>query len=264
MKRKLKCVIYSVKKGVATIKLNRPEVLNAMNQQLWLDLEGALRRAEKNERIKAVIITGEGRAFSAGADLKESGKRTGDQYRKYLEKLQSISLYLINFPKPTIAAINGYAIGSGYELALACDLRIANKDAKIGSPEASVSSSVTGGAFKLLQEIVGIGRAKELLFTCEYIDGARAEKIGLVNQAVPEEELMSVARRMAEKISANYDFSLKKIKEGLRLANSGIDMSGLMNFEIEACLACVDRKERVSALENFDNRKNKGGVSDVN
>jgi enoyl-CoA hydratase len=201
------CLIYEKQNAIAILKLNRPKVLNAMNRQLWLDLGAALDDAQSDCNIKVVIITGEGRAFSTGADLKESKTRSIEDYRIYLETLQEISRKIIRFEKPTIAAINGYAVGSGYELALACDIRVAAEQAKIGSPEAKVTSSVTGGAMRLVQDLIGPGKAKELLFTGDYIDGKEAERIGLVNMAVPLENLMAETRAMAEKMAANSSFS---------------------------------------------------------
>ena len=186
------CIIYEKEEGIATIKLNRPKVLNAMNKQLWLDFQVALEDVKNDSDIKVLIITGEGRAFSTGADLKESKNRTLEKYREYLVELQETSRKIIRFEKPTIAAINGYALGSGYELALACDIRICAEDAQIGSPEAKVTSSVTGGAMRLVQDLIGPGKSKELLFTAEYIDGKEAEKIGLVNKAVSHDRLMDV------------------------------------------------------------------------
>jgi enoyl-CoA hydratase len=179
------CILYGKEDGIATIKLNRPEVLNAMNKQFWIDFQMALEDARHDPDVKVLIITGQGRAFSTGADLKESKNRSPEDYRDYLEKLQATSRKVIRFEKPTLAAINGYALGSGYELALACDIRIAAEEAQIGSPEARVSSSVTGGALRLIQDLIGPGKARELLFTARSIDGREAERIGLVNLAVP-------------------------------------------------------------------------------
>jgi enoyl-CoA hydratase len=228
-----------------------------MNKQLWIDFKAALEDAAIDPQVKALIITGEGRAFSTGADLKESKTRTIEEYRDYLVELQETSRKVIRFEKPTIAAINGYALGSGYELALACDIRIAAEDAQIGSPEATVTSSVTGGAFRLIQNLIGPGKAKELLFTGKYIDGTEAERIGLVNKAVPLKDLESAAREMAEKIVANSAISLKMIKKGLQMAQSGISLDALMDFEIEACLTCVSTKEREESLKEFEERKKK-------
>ena len=251
------CIIYEKGRGIATIKLNRPKVLNAMNKQLWVDVQNALVDAKNDVAVKALVITGEGRAFSTGADLKESKTRTMDAYREYLEELQEASRKIIRFEKPTIAAINGYALGSGYELALACDIRIAAEEAQIGSPEAKVTSSITGGAFRLVQDLIGPGKAKELLFTGEYIDGKEAERIGLVNKAVPLAGLDTEVRQMAEKIAANSAISLKMIKKGLQMARGEVSLDALMDFEVEACLTCVSTKERQESLEDFEGRKKK-------
>ncbi|MEE8553956.1 MAG: enoyl-CoA hydratase/isomerase family protein [Desulfobacterales bacterium] len=251
------CIIYEKEDGIALIKLNRPEVLNAMNKQLWLDFQVALEDVKNDPEVKALIITGEGRAFSTGADLKESKVRSIEEYREYLVELQETSKKIIRFEKPTIAAINGYALGSGYELALACDIRIAAEEARIGSPEAKVTSSVTGGAMRLVQDLIGPGKAKELLFTGEYIDGKEAQRIGLVNRAVPLDRLMDEAREMAEKIVENSAFSIKMIKKGLHLARGEVSLEALMDYEIEACLACVSTKERQESLKDFEERKRK-------
>ena len=251
-------IIYEKQGHVAIVKLNRPNVLNAMNKQLWLDFQAALEDVKQDSNIKVLIITGNGRAFSTGADLKESKTRSLEDYRDYLEELQEASKELIHFEKPTIAAINGYAIGSGYELALACDIRIAAEEAKIGSPEAKVTSSVTGGAFRLVQDLVGPGKASELLFTGEYIDGKEAERIGLVNKTVPLEQLQTEVRQMAEKITACSAISLKLIKKGLLMARGEASLETLMDFEIEACLTCVSTKERQESLKTFEKRKRTG------
>jgi len=248
-------ILYEKKTSKAIITLNRPEVLNAMNRQLWIDFQSALDTAMQDIDVKVLIITGIGRAFSTGADLKESKTRSQEEYRTYLAGLQEASRKIIRFEKPTIAAINGYALGSGYELALACDIRIAAENAKIGSPEAKVTSSVTGGAFRLLQDLVGPGKARELLFTATYIDGVEAERIGLVNKAVPADQLMGDALTMADAISANSAFSIAMIKKGLLMASGEVSLEALMDFEVEACLACVSTKEREESLKTFESRK---------
>jgi enoyl-CoA hydratase len=250
------CIIFQKKGGIGMIKLNRPKVLNAMNRQLWLEILDALEMVDSSPEIKVLIFTGEGRAFSSGADLKDSKDRSLEDYRKYLASLQEASKKIIRFKKPTIAAINGYALGSGYELALACDIRIAANQALIGSPEAKVSSSVTGGAFRLVQDLVGPGKARELLFTAENIDGEEAERIGLVNKAVPLDELMNETYQMAEKIAQNSCFSISMIKKGLLMAQGEVSMEALMDYEVEACLACVSTSDREKSLNDFEDRKN--------
>jgi len=249
-------VIYDKKDQIAVITLNRPKVLNAMNKQLWLDLRDAFLEARHDDEIRALIVTGQGRAFSTGADLKDSKDRSLAQYRDYLNHLQEISRLILRFEKPTIAAVNGYALGSGYELALACDLRIASEGAKFGSPEAKVSSSVTGGAMRLLPLLVGPSKAKELLFTSEFIDGREAFRIGLVNQVVPDERLMEAAMDLARKIIPNSAFSIRLIKKGIDMAPE-VSLEALMDYEIEACLATVSAPERQQALKAFQERKEK-------
>lgn len=254
---KFETILLERSEGIATIRLNRPETLNAMNGQMWMDLQQAIEGVRDDDEMQAVIITGKGRAFSSGADLKESKDRSLSDYRRYLEKLQSISRQIIRFDKPIIAAINGYALGSGYELALACDLRIAAEEALIGSPEAKVNSSVTGGALRLLQDLVGPARAKAFLYMGENITGREAEQMGLVNKAVPADQLMNVAWDMAKKIVANSAFSVKMIKKGLHLARGEASLEAIMDYEIEACLACVSTPQRQASLRAFENRKGK-------
>ena len=249
------CIIFEKREAVAVIRLNRPRVLNAMNKQLWLDLQAAMEDVRTDPAVRVLIITGEGRAFSTGADLKESKTRSIEDYRDYLVELQEATRRLIRFEKPTIAAVNGYALGSGYELALACDIRIAADEAQIGSPEAKVTSSVTGGAMRLVQDLIGPAKARELLFTAENISGREAARIGLVNRSVPLESLMDECLAMAEKIAANSAFSIAMIKKGLLMARGEVSLEALMDYEVEACLACVSTKERQASLEAFEERK---------
>jgi enoyl-CoA hydratase len=251
----LKTILFSKEAPVGIVSLNRPKVLNAMNHQLWLDLQDALEIVRCDPEIKVLILTGKGRAFSTGADLKDSKGRSQKAYRSYLEELQEASRKLLYFEKPTIAAINGYALGSGYELALACDLRIAAHEAQIGSPEAKVASSVTGGALRLVQGLVGPGKTKELMFTGDYIVGKEAERIGLVNRSVPLEKLMPETMALAKKIAENSSLSIKMIKKGLQLAQGETSLEAIMQYEVEACLACVATEERQTALDDFKKRK---------
>jgi enoyl-CoA hydratase len=249
------CIKCAQEEDIAIITLNRPDRLNATSRQLWDDLGATLDKAVADPATKVVILTGEGRAFSAGADLKESKTRSNTEYRDYLVKVQATSKQLLGLSKPTIAAINGYALGTGCELALACDVRIAAEEAQLGFPEAKVTSSVTGAGLRLIQDLIGPAKARELLFTGEFVDGKEAERIGLVNKSVPLATLMKTAREMAHRMANNSSFSIETIKKGLQAANSGMSLEELMEYEIEACLACVASKEREEALKVFEDRK---------
>ncbi|KPJ76292.1 MAG: enoyl-CoA hydratase [Deltaproteobacteria bacterium SG8_13] len=251
------CIAYEKKAGIATITLHRPQVLNAINRQMWLDIEAALADAAKDAAVKVLIFTGEGRAFSTGADQKESKSRSLEDYRSYLEQLQEITRRIIRFEKPTIAAINGYALGSGFELALACDIRIASEQAQIGSPEAKATSCTTGGALQLIQDLVGPAKARELLFSGDSVSGREAERIGLINRAVAQEELMDAVLKMAVKIAANAAFSVKMIKRGLLMARNEASLETLMNYEVEARLACDSTQQKQQSVENLVLRKKK-------
>ena len=160
--------------------------------------------------------------FSTGADLKESKTRSIEDYRDYLEELQEASRKILRFEKPTIAAINGYALGSGYELALVCDIRIAAEDAQIGSPEARVTSSVTGGAMRLIQDLVGPGKAKELFVHRRKPSTAlKPSASGWSTGPLPPTTSWGRPWPWAEKIAANSAFSIKMIKKGLAMAPGG-------------------------------------------
>jgi len=250
----LETIHYEKSDAVATIKLNRPHVLNAASRKLWLDFRRALREAAKDTEVKAIIITGEGRAFSAGADLKESQSRTLDEYRDYLVEGQEISRELYRMEKPTIAAVNGYALGSGCEIAVCCDIRIAAESAKFGFPEARVASGVGSGVLQLLPLLLGMGKAKELIFTAEYIDGDEAARIGLVNMVVPDDQLMHKAQEIAAKMAANSALSISLMKAILNRAHEA-SMEAIMDWEVEMMMSAIQTQERVKALEDFTARK---------
>lgn len=250
-------LIYEKKKEIALVRLNRPKVLNALDRDTWQELGKAVRAAELDDGVRALVLTGEGRAFSSGADLTAAKGRSPEAYREYLDHVQAASRRLILFGKPSIAAINGYALGSGFELALGCDIRIASEDAVVGFPEAKVASMVTGGTLRLLQELVGIGRAKALLFSSRNLSAQEASTAGLVEMITSAAELLPTAYRMAETFSKNAPLSIRMMKRGLRMAAGEASLSALMDFEVEACLACVGSAAREKSLAEFEGRKDK-------
>ena len=215
---RLATVKYSVSEGIAEIRLNRPEVLNAQNRQMVTDLTRSLREAGTDSTVKAVLLTGEGRAFCAGDDLCEAHDLSDiESGLRIVEDLQGVTRIMLRMPKPVIAAVHGYALGAGCEWAMNCDIRIAAEETLFGFPETSVGMAVTNGGTKLLPLLVGLGRAKELVFTGEKFDARKAEQWGLVNRVVPAENLEDEARAMADRILANSSLAVALAKKSLNL-----------------------------------------------
>lgn len=250
----LSTIIYEQSENIAVVKLNRPEVLNAGNRQMWTDLRNVLEKVVKDSDVKAMIITGEGRAFCVGADLKESKTRTLEEYHEHIVGAQEISRKLYRLNIPTIAAINGYALGGGCEIAMLCDIRIAAENAKLGFPESRVASSVTSAGLQLLPLLVGIGKAKEMIFGAEYIDGKEAERIGLVNMVVPDDQLMDKAMEMAKKMSANSPVSISQMKSILNRAHES-SMENISDWEVQVLMSSINTTYREKALSEFSARK---------
>jgi enoyl-CoA hydratase/carnithine racemase len=212
----LETVIYEKVEGIAVIKLNRPKVLNAINVQLARDFHQALAEAALDTGVKGVIIKGAGRAFCAGDDLSESpfGVPVEDLLR-HVELLQDTTRIMLNMEKCVVAAVHGYALGAGCEWAMSADIRIAAEGTKFGFPETNVGAGVTNAGTKLLPLLVGIGRAKWMIFSNERIDARTAEQWGLVNRVVPVEDLDGTAMELVKKIAANSSLSIKLAKRQL-------------------------------------------------
>jgi len=249
------CIILEKMAEIAALKLNRPKVLNALNRRMWLDLDAALDEVQQDSKLKMLLVTGEGKAFSTGDDPADLQGQHPAYNRRYLVDRQRICRRIIRFEKPTIAAVNGYALGSGFELAVACDIRISADEAQIGLPEARTISTLTGGASRILQALIGPGKTFELLFTGDYIDGREAERIGLVNRSVPLKDLMEEATGLAAKIAAKPSGALNIIKKGQLMAQEPISLEALLDYEIEARLACVAAREGEEIPVDFENRK---------
>ena len=204
----LETVIYNKKGNIAIISLNRPRVLNALNRQLISDFLQALKAVEADAEVKVVIVKGEGRAFSAGDDLSEDKIGTLEEGIRAVETLQDTTRTMLKMGKPVIAAVHGYALGAGCEWAMDCDIRIAAEGTKFGFPETNVGGTVTNAGTKLLPLLVGLGRAKEMVFTNEMIDARQAEQWGLVNKVVPLDELEKTTMDMARKIANNSTLAI--------------------------------------------------------
>ncbi len=200
-------VLYRKEHGVGIITLHRPDHGNAINEQMIKELHGVLNEVEPDGEVRVLIFTGEDRFFCSGVDLKEPRVPGAAQ--------RSNRLYfrIERFEKPTIAAINGFALGGGCELALCCDLRVAAEDARIGTPEVKVGIIPSGGATLRLTRLIGLGRAKEMLFLGDPITGREGFSLGLVNRTVPPGLALEEAKKLGHELLERPPLSLKAIKD---------------------------------------------------
>jgi len=218
----LETVLYDKKEGIGIIRFNRPKVLNAQNRQLVEDFLAVLRVVEADAEIKAVIIKGEGRAFCSGDDLSEDHHISStEEGLRIIETLQDTTRIILRMPKPVIASIHGYALGAGCEWAMNCDMRIAAEGTQFGFPEVRVGGTVTNAGTKLLPQLIGLGRAKELVLTTNFIDAQTALQWGLVNKVVPLEQLEEAAFEIAQKIARHSSLAVALSKKAL---NQGISL----------------------------------------
>ncbi|KFZ76700.1 enoyl-CoA hydratase [Amycolatopsis sp. MJM2582] len=243
-------VDYALDDGIAVIWLNRPERLNAVVAELVDDLLEALDAAAKSD-ARAVVLAGRGRAFCAGHDLKEPTPE-GDS-RPRLDRLQDVTRRLRGLRQPVIAAVHGYAIGAGAEFAMGCDLILAAEDAVFAFPEVSLGLSVTGAASRLLPLLVGPLKAKELLLLGERVSGTEAYELGLVNAAVPADDLMDTALAWAAKIASHPAAAATMAKRAL---DSGIDSSleAALELEVSHALITEHSAEVAASSEAFRSR----------
>ena len=201
---------------VQEIRFNRPHRLNAVTEALYAELNDALTRAEADGEVRVVVLTGEGRAFCVGADLKEHKQgRTAFDRRQYLQGEQIVCKRLMQMQTPVITAVNGYALGAGAELALAADFLLMADSAQIGLPEVSIGNFLGGGVTWLLPRLVGLAKARELVFLGERLDGAEAVRIGLANRHYPDEGFFNAALAFAEQVAGKAPFSMALAKEQL-------------------------------------------------
>lgn len=238
-----------VAEGIATLTINRPEVLNALDDGVKAALDEALAAVERDPGVGAVILTGAGdRAFVSGADIRALAAK-GPEHR-LAHGLAETFWTLEHLPQPTIAAVNGYALGGGCELALACDLRIASERARFGQPEVNLGILPGAGGTQRLSRLVGVGKAKELIFTGAIIDAAEAKTIGLVNAVVPPGELLSRARAMAQLILSKGPLAVRLAKAAITVGMADGMVSGLA-FEKMAQAFLFTTADRTEGMQAF-------------
>ena len=259
----LKNIILEKEGHLATVTINRPKALNALNSETLNDLNTAIDDLENDSNIYCVILTGAGeKSFVAGADIaemKDLDAKAGEEFGLLGNK---VFRRLENLNKPVIAAVSGFALGGGCELAMSCDIRIASEKAKFGQPEAGLGITPGFGGTQRLPRLVGAGKAKELIYTCAMVKADEALRIGLVNKVVPLENLMDEAKKMAAAIIANAPIAVRTCKDAI---NRGlqVDIDNAIKIEAEdfgSCFNSEDQKEGMTAFlerraeKNFQNK----------
>ncbi len=244
-------ILFDVTDGIAQITFNRPKVLNAMSYDVMSELSCALYECDQNDAVKALILTGAGeKAFVAGADISQMQNSTPVEIMKLMELGQNTLRFLETMAKPSIAAINGFALGGGTEIALACDIRIASENAMFGQPEILIGILPGWGGTQRLPRLVGMGIAKELILTGGQINAQRAYEIGLVNKVVPLANLMEEALKLVKKFTTLPGFALKMAKNAM---NFGYDMSleGGVKLELSAISQCFSTQDQKEGMKAF-------------
>src|SRR5213594_5040649 len=247
----LENVLYEKKGAIAYVTLNRPKVLNALNQQTWEDLRAAFEDARDDAEVRGVILTGAGdKAFIAGADISELTHLTAVEAEKSSSYGQEVLDLIENLGKPVVAAINGFALGGGCETAMACTIRIAVDSAKFGQPEVKLGLLPGGGGTQRLPRLVGKGRALQLILSGEMITAQEAYRMRLVNEVVPAANLIPRAEAILKQIFSNAPIA---VKYSLEAVNKGLETSQAEGLSLEAsffglCAGTEDKKEGTSAF----------------
>ncbi|MDD4549440.1 MAG: enoyl-CoA hydratase-related protein [Syntrophomonadaceae bacterium] len=236
--------------SICTLTLNRPKAMNALNEELIRELDMAIDMISSDDQVKVLIITGNEKVFAAGGDIKAMNECNPLQAKDYVSPIHKVFNKIASLPKPTIAAISGFAFGGGVELILTCDFRIAADNAKLGFPEITLGIFPAAGGSQRLPRLIGLAKTKELMFTGDTIDAATALSIGLVNKVVSQKELFEHVKKLASKLSSKPPVAFKLLKESI---HTGLDMdlnSGLV-IEVEkfcSLFATEDQKEGMTAF----------------
>jgi enoyl-CoA hydratase len=236
--------------NIAIITLNRPDALNALSKGLLTELGNLLEEIRKDNKIRSVIITGGGRAFSAGADLGEAGSGDEADMKARMELGQKVFDKIETFDKPVIAAINGYALGGGLEMAAACDMRIASENARFGNPEVNIGLIPSWGGCVRIPKLIGKAKAAQIILTGERIDAKEAEKIGLVNKVVSPDELQSTATYLAGQLATKAPIAIRLAKDILSKAME-ISMEEGNKMMIEGGITCAKSEDIIEGISAF-------------
>lgn len=253
----LKNVLLEKEGNLAIVTINRPKALNALNSETLADLDVVLTDLEQDSNIYCVILTGSGeKSFVAGADIAEMKELNEEQGREFGILGNKVFRRLENLDKPVIAAISGFALGGGCELAMSCDIRIASERAKFAQPEAGLGITPGFGGTQRLPRLVGIGKAKELIYTGAIIKADEALRIGLVNKVVTLETLMEESKAMANMIIANAPIAVKLCKDAINRGMQ-VDMDSAIAIEAEDFGKCFVTEDQVEGMSAFIERRAK-------
>lgn len=243
-------LLVASEERIGIIKINRPAALNALNTQTIQELNDAVHQLSENPDVRVIVVTGEGKAFVAGADIAEMKVMTKEQAMDFSRMGQKAFSFLESQEKPVIAAVNGFALGGGCELALACDIRIASEAAKFGQPEVSLGVTPGFAGTQRLLRLVGTAKAKELVYTGDIIDAQTAFSLGLANQVVSPDKLMETAMGMAKKIASKGPMAVKLAKRVIHRGSKS-DFDTGSSFEVEGfgeCFASGEAEEGMNAF----------------
>jgi len=252
---KFKDILYEKRDGIAIATFNRPDALNAFRNQMLREFEQILKDVSQDKNLQVLVLTGKGRAFSAGRDLRDlaflyEAESSSDKLRQEVRLLAKITKQLTQIPKVVIAAINGVAVGIGVEFALACDIRTASVQAFFGFPEVKRALFVTNGVMYFLPKLVGLGRAKDWLLTGEKITAQEALEAGLITDVLPADQLMKSVLDKSRIIAANAPRSIRLTKEAFQQTNE-MDLESVLKLEENSVVACHAGADFVEGARAF-------------
>lgn len=249
-------LIVTLDDGIAELRFNRPERLNAVNEGLYAALQEQFRRLEQQADVRVIVLTGEGRAFCVGADMKAHGAatRTAYQRRQYLNAEQQVCRCIRESAKPVVAAVNGYALGAGAEMAIASDFILMKASARIGLPEITIGTFLGGGVTHILPRLVGLSKARELVFLGEKIDGEEALRIGLANRCFADDRFDDGVRAFCRQLALGAPHSMQLAKRQL---NSGAEQGfeNALQAELEGMTFCATTRDWQEGVDAFREKR---------